>query len=77
MESIMTEITPTPLGSDIITGADAIAAEMGISARSVYHLAKTKRIPVFTLGTKLAARKSTLRKFIEDQEAQAMRGARA
>jgi hypothetical protein len=72
----MTQETPTSLSADIILGADAIAAEMGISARSVYHLAKIKRIPVFSLGAKLAARKSTLRKFIEDQEAQALRGLR-
>ena len=36
--------------------------------RKVYHLAETSRLPVFRLGTTLGARKSALKKFIEDQE---------
>jgi hypothetical protein len=35
---------------DILTGADAIAAFMGIKPRRVYHLAETQRLPVFRLG---------------------------
>ncbi|MDN3277440.1 hypothetical protein QWJ07_24455 [Frankia sp. RB7] len=36
--------------------------------RKVYHLVETSRLPVFRLGSTLVARKSVLKKFIEDQE---------
>ena len=57
---------------DLLTGADAIAAFMGIKVRRVYHLAETQRLPVFRLGATLCARKSTLLSWIESMENQAM-----
>ena len=44
--------------------------------RKVYHLAETSRLPVFRLGTTLGARKSALKKFIEDQEKMTARKSR-
>lgn len=57
---------------DLLTGADAIAAFMGLKARRVYHLAETQRLPVFRLGATLCARRSTLLKWIAEMENQAM-----
>jgi len=53
---------------DLLSGADSIAAFMGIKARRVYHLAETQRLPVFRLGATLCARRSTLIHWIEDME---------
>lgn len=36
--------------------------------RKVYHLSETSRFPTFRLGSTLHARKSSLKKYIEDQE---------
>jgi hypothetical protein len=53
---------------DLLTGADKIAAFIGVKPRRIYHLAETKRLPVFRLGATLCARRSTLVKWIEDME---------
>jgi len=66
-----------PLADDMLNGARPIAEFIGTNERRVYHLAETKQIPVFRLGGRLTARKSTLRAWIERQEAQAMSGAAA
>ncbi|MBP2311870.1 hypothetical protein [Azospirillum soli] len=59
--------TDTPaLANDMLEGADQIAAFMGLSARQVYHL--QRHLPVFTIGAKLFARKSTILQWIADQE---------
>ncbi len=57
---------------DLLTGADAIAAFMGLKVRRVYHLAETQRLPVFRLGATLCARKATLLNWIGEMEKQAM-----
>jgi len=53
---------------ELLTGADEIAAFIGVKPRRIYHLAETKRLPVFRLGATLCARKSTLVKWIESLE---------
>ncbi|WP_349621737.1 hypothetical protein [Azospirillum argentinense] len=57
------------LAADMLEGADQIAAFMGLSARQVYHL--QGRLPVFSIGAKLFARKSTIVHWIAEQEAKA------
>jgi hypothetical protein len=56
---------------DLLTGADAIAAFMGVKPRRIYHLAETQRLPVFRMGSTLCARRSTLLRWIEDMESSA------
>ena len=56
------------LSSDLLRGADAIAAFLGASRRQIYHLVNSGHLPVFRMGTKLCARKSRLLSWIEDQE---------
>jgi hypothetical protein len=53
---------------DLLSGAESIAAFMGIKARRVYHFAEMQRHPVFRLGATLCARRSTLMRWIEDME---------
>lgn len=69
--------TDPPIADDMLVGARPIGQFMGITERQVFHLADTNRIPVFRLGSRIAARKSTLRAWIEQQEAQAMSGTAA
>ena len=68
-----------PLGSDLLRGADEIAEFMfgtPMERRKIYHLADTKKLPVFRLGALLCARKSTLLSWIEAQESAAAAQAR-
>jgi hypothetical protein len=50
------------LGDDLLNGATEIANFLGTNAREVYHLAKTKRLPIGRLGRKLIASRSQLRR---------------
>ncbi len=67
------------LGSDLLRGADQIADFMfdtPTERRKIYHLADTKKLPVFRLGALLCARKSTILTWIEAQESAATSAAR-
>ena len=57
---------------DLLTGADEIAAFVGVTTRRIYHLAESKRLPVFRLGATLCARRSTLLRWVEDLERRAI-----
>ena len=57
---------------DLLTGAEAIATLLGVKPRRVYHLAETQRLPIFRIGSTLCARRSTLRRWIEDMEQAAL-----
>lgn len=64
-----------PLSDDLLIGADAIAAFVygdTQQRRKIYHLAQTNRIPVFKLGSSVCARRSTLLRWIEQQELRAI-----
>jgi hypothetical protein len=50
------------LADDLLDGGAAIAAFLGVNQREVYHLAKTKRLPIGRLGRKLIASRSQLRR---------------
>lgn len=49
---------------DLLPGADAIAAFMGLKPRQVYHLNSLGELPTFTLGGKLCSTKSLIREHI-------------
>jgi hypothetical protein len=69
------EPCPT-LADDLLRGADPIAVYMfddKRQRRKVYHLSETTDIPIFKLGGILCARKSKLMRWIEQQEAEAMK----
>jgi hypothetical protein len=61
------------LSEDLMTGAAKIAKFLYGDAstknrRKVYHLAAAKALPIFKIGAELHARKSTLRRAIEQRE---------
>ncbi len=56
------------LADDLLEGADQIAAFMGWNRRRVFYAAERKLIPIFRVGSRLSARKSTLRRHVEDLE---------
>lgn len=59
------------LASDLLTGADQIAAFLGWPRRTVYHAVSKKSLPSFRIGETICARKSKILAFIEAQEAAA------
>jgi excisionase family DNA binding protein len=58
--------------SDLIYGTPAIAAFLHLKDRQAYHLIDKGILPSFKLGNKRCARKSTLARWLEEQEAAAM-----
>lgn len=65
------------LADDVLRGAEAIATELFGDAkerRRVYYLVEKHQLPVFRLGGLLCARKTTLRRWIEEQEAKSVAG---
>jgi hypothetical protein len=73
-------ISETPVGviaeeHDIIVGAEQIAQTIygdRNKRRQVYHLAERGHLPIFRLGQTLCVRRSTLNRFIADQEQAAL-----
>jgi hypothetical protein len=67
----MSQAASLELADDLLVGAAAIAIFLFGDAkyrRRVFYLAEKKRLPIFRLHSQLCARKSTLIKWIEDQE---------
>ena len=57
------------LATDLLDGVPAIAAFAGWSCRRTYYLVENELVPAFKIGKKWAARKSTLRRHIDNLEA--------
>ena len=53
---------------DILRGGPAIADWLGVGKNRVWALVRDGKLPVFKLGGTIYARKSTLCRWIEDQE---------
>jgi hypothetical protein len=67
------------IADDVLRGAEAIAAFIfgdRSKRRQVYHLAETSRLPTFKLGAMLCARRSTILRWIAEQEAKATEAGR-
>ena len=66
----MTNPLNDSLGDDLLDGAAAIAEHMGPdwTPRRVFYAAERKYLPIFRLGNRLCARKSTLRRHMEGLE---------
>jgi excisionase family DNA binding protein len=61
----------TELKDDILRGADAIAAYLGFPRRAIYHAVSKGHLPHFRIGEIVCARRSTLTRWIAEQEARA------
>ncbi|MBP1873505.1 excisionase family DNA binding protein [Ensifer adhaerens] len=55
---------------DLLMGADAIAGYLGVTRRQVYRLVYDEIIPSFKLGGTVAARRSSLEKWMMALEGQ-------
>jgi len=63
------------LANDLMGGVPAIAAFLGLSERQTYHLLENRKLPAFKIGNrKWQARKSTLRRHIQNLEGEAPQG---
>jgi hypothetical protein len=62
METDYKEPARSRIADDLLHGATAIAEELGVSTRQVYHLAQTKRVPIGRWGRTLIAFRSELRR---------------
>ncbi len=59
------------LATDLLRGADAIAAYLGFPRRAIYHAVSKGHLPHFRVGETVCARRSTLAAWIAAQEAAA------
>lgn len=66
--AITTDANPA---DDILHGAEEIANFLRLDKRAAYHAVSQNHLPVFRIGAKICARKSTLLTWIESQELQA------
>lgn len=53
--------------ANLLYGAGAIAAHLGMTATQVYHLHKISNLPTFKIGSKVCAHKAKLDAWLEDQ----------
>lgn len=58
--------------SDLLTGYAAIGSFLGWKARTVRHLASRGEMPIFNVGGKCCARRSTLNAWLAEREAAAL-----
>ena len=59
------------IAGDLLMGASAIADFLGVTRRQTYRLVYDGIIPSFKLGGTVAARRSTLARWMAEQEATA------
>lgn len=65
----MSEAANDNIPADLLLGADAIASFLGITRRQTYRLVYDSVIPSFKAGGTVAARKSSLTRWMAMQEA--------
>ena len=56
------ESTKPTLAEDLLIGASQIAEALGINENAVYHIYRTRRLPIGKLGRNLIASKSKLQR---------------
>ena len=62
-----------PLSADLLVGVNSIAEFTGLTARQLFYRLQNKMLPGFKIGSRWAARKSTLQTYIVKQESAARR----
>lgn len=77
MHDLTHENLPQPQQNDLLTGAPAIAAYLGLTPRQVRHLVEVKAIPVFRLHPSkkapLVSSRSVLQRWITEKAEAAAR----
>jgi predicted DNA-binding transcriptional regulator AlpA len=56
------------ISGDLLMGAKAIASHLGINSRQAYRLIYADALPTFKLGGSVAARRSSLAKWLAEAE---------
>ena len=54
--------------NDLLYGAKAIGAHLGMRWQQVYHRARSGEIPTFRIGDTICSRKSTLKAWLDEKE---------
>jgi len=57
------------LSDDLLAGAEAAAAFVGITPRAIYHLVESQNLPVIRKGKRLYFRKSELERAFTSETA--------
>lgn len=65
---VVAPVADATVEGDLLLGAGAIAKFLGVTRRQVYHLVYGQVIPSFKAGGTVAARKSSLIRWMEEQE---------
>ena len=60
--------------ADLLVGVDAIAAYLGYTRSAAQHLIDEQTMPVFRIGRRVHARRSTLNAWLAECEAKARAG---
>lgn len=66
-------VSEPEFSDDILRGAEAVSQFLfgdPKQRRKVYHLAANSNLPTFKLGSMICARRTVLKKWVADQEAQ-------
>ncbi len=58
-----------PLSTDLLAGANAASAYMGVTPRVIYHMTEAGHLPVIRKGRRLFFRKSELEKAFSSDRA--------
>lgn len=56
------------MSADLLVGAASIADFLGVRRRQVYHASEHSYLPLFRVGALICGRRSTLEKWVTDQE---------
>lgn len=64
----MEKATATAPLVDLIYGAAAIGAVLGLSRRQIYHLCESGLLPAFKIGSTVCARRSSLIAWLQNLE---------
>jgi hypothetical protein len=67
----MSKVNEADFAEDLIYGAKAIGAEVGMNERKAFNALEQRRLPGFKMGGTWVARRSTLRQSILDRESAA------
>lgn len=68
MERTRIERRQEPLADDLIWGAEAIAAYLGLKPTAIFYAARKGTLPIKRVGEKLVASKVALRRHFQQQE---------
>jgi predicted DNA-binding transcriptional regulator AlpA len=67
-DNLHTPANDNQSGGELLLGAEAIATCLGITRRQAYRLTADALIPSFKVGGTVAARRSSLKRWLDEKE---------